>query len=94
MSTWILGDAIILSGGRVVGSGPDACSMRGLFECVPSQVTITLGGSPGRVERVDLNNDWMLDRWLRERGVREGVCFLSDYSPHVEDIPARLRKRP
>ncbi len=92
MTTWTLGDAIISSGGHVEGTGPTARTLRGLFECVPSQVAIIVGSPPGQRVRVDLNSDWMLDRWLRERGIQEGLSCFSEYVPKPEDIPPELRR--
>ena len=84
---WLVGGAILHSGGDVEGESTVAVDLR---EGLERGAVIDYGPSPVAWE-VDTSSNWMLDRYVREVADVHGVAVRTKYKPSDKDIPADIQ---
>lgn len=95
MATWTFADGTqVSSGGVVAGASHFAERLRADFEFSRSAfgpLFVGIVAPPGGDVRLDLGNDWLLDRYARNLAARQGLTLTSDYEARDEDMPEAAR---
>ncbi|GEM_PF-4187328 len=90
MKRWVFSDGTVFEGGEVFGGSAYAPERRRDLECIANGFPVFVYRflPPGGAEPLDLEDDWLVHRWLLDTAARHRISLVSSPEITQPEYPA------